>query len=110
MSEIVKTEPRQTVLEEAQVIVSGVRRAAYGPPEDNFKRIADLWNVHLVNTGREGSITPKDVAAFMMLMKVARLAETPDHRDSIVDIIGYAACYAEIVLPAPVRGQEILDD
>ncbi len=103
MSVDVKT----SVLDEAKRIVNGARRADYGKPEDNFKRIADLWNVHLVNTGREGSITPKDVAAFMVLMKVARLAETPDHRDSIVDIIGYAACYAEIVLPVP---QYVLDD
>lgn len=98
---------KTSVLDEAKRIVTGARRAAYGKPENNFKRIADLWNTHLANTGREGIIAPKDVAAFMILMKVARLAETPDHRDSIVDIIGYAACYAEIVLPVP---EAVLDD
>jgi hypothetical protein len=30
----------------------------------------------------------------MVLMKVARLAETPDHADSLRDIAGYAACAA----------------
>lgn len=92
---------KSDVLGEAQRIVAGARRAAYGPPEDNFRRISDLWNTHLINTGRPAIFEPRDVATFMILMKMARLAETPDHRDSIVDIIGYAACYAEMVLPVP---------
>ena len=92
------------VIGEAQRIVTGARCAAYGPPEDNFRRISDLWNAHLINTGRTAVFEPRDVAAFMILMKMARLAETPDHRDSIVDIIGYAACYAEMVLPVPTPG------
>ena len=95
MSDDVKAD----VIAEAQRIVTGARRAAYGPPENNFRRISDLWNAHLINTGRPAVFQPRDVAAFMILMKMARLAETPDHRDSIVDIIGYAACYAEMVLP-----------
>lgn len=89
------------ILAEAQRIVTGARRAAYGRPEDNFKRIADLWNAHMTNTGRPALFAPRDIAPLMILMKMARLAETPDHRDSIVDIIGYMACYAEMVLPGP---------
>lgn len=92
------------VLAEAQRIVTGARRAAYGSPEDNFRRISDLWNTHMVNTGRAAVFQPRDVAILMILMKLARLAESPDHRDSIVDIMGYAACYAEMVLTAPASG------
>ncbi len=51
----------------------------------------------MVNTGRDAVFEPRDVAMLMILLKIARLAETPNHRDSIVDIIGYAACYAEMV-------------
>jgi hypothetical protein len=32
----------------------------------------------------------------MRLMKEARLIETPDHRDSFLDIVGYALCGAEV--------------
>jgi hypothetical protein len=36
-------------------------------------------------------ISPKDVAALMMLVKVARFANDPTHRDNLIDICGYAA-------------------
>lgn len=82
----------KTILDEASEIVTGARRKAYGHPENNFGRIAALWNnyLDLKPNGRE-SITPQDVALMMILMKVARLMESPDHRDSLVDLAGYAA-------------------
>ena len=94
------SDAKTDVLAEAQRIVTGARRQAYGTPEDNFRRISNLWNAHMVNTGREAVFQPRDVATLMTLMKLARLVETPNHRDSIVDAIGYLACYAEMVLPA----------
>jgi len=56
----------------------------------NFKRIADLWSAHLAT-----KISTVDVAILLTLVKVARLKNSPDHRDSWVDIAGYAACGAE---------------
>lgn len=103
---------------EAVKIVTGARRSAYGKPEQNFERIARLWNAHLENTNRDlihrrdreepldsrhttrAVLTPADVATFCRFIKEARLAETPDHRDSFVDIIGYLLCQAELVLVA----------
>lgn len=92
-------EIKEALAAEAVKIVSGARRAAYGKPEQNFERIARLWNAHMLNTGRDGSLTPVDVATFCRLIKEARLAETPGHRDSFVDILGYTLCQAEIALP-----------
>jgi hypothetical protein len=91
---------------EAIKIVTGARRAAYGKPEDNFQRIADRWNVNLKNKGIElrtqdgqpTHLTAHDVWGFMVDMKLARLAETPNHRDSFVDILGYTLCGAELVI------------
>lgn len=88
------TEPAQseTILEEAIRITSGARRGSYGHPENNFGRIADLWNAYLSNKpGGPMPITPQDTALLMVLLKVARLLESPRHRDSVVDIAGYAA-------------------
>jgi hypothetical protein len=85
------------IIEEAGDIVAGARNTAYGGPEDNFLRIARLWNAHLENIGLQGGLKPADVGAMMGLMKQARLAQTPDHRDSLVDIIGYAVCQARCV-------------
>ena len=92
-------DPAAQLLEQARKIVTGARRQAYGTPEDNFQRIADLWNVYLSLRFRE---TPSnasvlgtvDVCLMMNLMKVARLIETKNHADSWRDIAGYAACGA----------------
>lgn len=71
----------------------------YGKPEDNFQRIATLWNAHLENRGlrSDWALTPADVAQMMILLKIARLEHQPKHQDSVVDIAGYAACLGEIV-------------
>jgi hypothetical protein len=60
----------------------------YGEPEDNFDVIAAMWSAYLGMP-----VTGADVAAMMILFKVARIAtaEKPS-RDSYVDIAGYAAC------------------
>lgn len=86
---------RSSVLNEANKIVNGARNQAYGSAEDNFQNIANLWNGYLGS-----KITPVDVANMMALMKIARLKHSPDHRDSWVDIAGYAACGAECGLKA----------
>jgi len=85
---------RKELLAKATTIVTGERDAQYGGPEDNFNRIADLWNAYL---GEPDRIGPEDVAVMMMLLKVARLAASEyKSMDSWVDIAGYAACGAEI--------------
>lgn len=81
---------------EASNIVEGARRQAYGTPEDNFARIALFWQSYFTNTGREITITAADVSPMMRLMKEARLCESPDHRDSFVDLIGYALTGARV--------------
>lgn len=70
----------------------------YGKPENNFKTIADLWSTYLEAAYGEDSIvclSGRDVAAMMILLKVARAA-TSIKIDHWVDIAGYAACGGEI--------------
>lgn len=89
-------DPAAELLMEALKIVQGARRQAYGTPEDNFQVIADLWNAIIrkkISVDRQTiRLEPTDVACMMVLVKIARLAETPEHRDSWVDTAGYAAC------------------
>lgn len=98
---------KEAIAAKAVKIVNGTRRGAYGTPESNFGRIATLWNAYLVARGilppevladpaGKNGLVEGDVAAMMRLMKEARLIETPDHRDSFVDIVGYALCGAEV--------------
>ena len=93
----VDTDVKTAIADDAKRIVSGARRTAYGKPEDNFARIAKFWQSYFENTNRpEAKVTAADVSPLMRLMKEARLCETPDHRDSFVDLVGYALTGAEI--------------
>lgn len=92
---------RKVVLDTAASAVLTNRQSTYGGPEDNFTRIQRLWNAHLENAGRIPVIQPEDVAIFLLLVKLARLAQTPTHFDSWVDIAGYAACGAEVTPAVP---------
>jgi len=84
-----------SVLKEANAIIYGDREKTYGHPSKNLRTIATMWNSYLVACGATqeggGIIDEKDVAALMMLVKVARFANDPTHRDNLVDICGYAA-------------------
>jgi hypothetical protein len=88
---------KDELLDAAKAAVAD-RGLNYGSPEDNFGRIARLWNAHLVNRGvnPQFEITAHDVAMMMGLMKTARLENDPTHLDSWTDIAGYAACGATL--------------
>lgn len=83
---------RKRLLEEADAIINGPRNTTYGESEDNFARIASLWTPFFkARYGVDIDITPGDVGLIMALMKIARLAYDPNHKDSWVDLAGYAA-------------------
>lgn len=79
-----------SILKEANTIIYGDREKTYGHPSKNLQTIATMWNAYMLGK-LEREITPQDVAAMMVLLKTARLANNPTHRDSLVDICGYAA-------------------
>lgn len=86
---------RKELLSKAIEVTEGARQQHYGSPEDNFKNIAELWQLYLsqrFESADEPEISTTDVAIMMMLMKVARLVHDPHHDDSWLDIAGYAAC------------------
>jgi hypothetical protein len=72
------------MLEEALKIVNGDRQNSYGGPRHGHERIAKIWSVIL-----ERDITPEQVVLCMIGLKLARLCNSPNHRDSWVDIAGY---------------------
>ena len=84
-----------SILDKAKEVVYGDREATYGDPGKNLRVIADFWENYLHarglwNTDAHG-LTAEDVCHMMVLLKVARLANTPGHHDSMVDICGYTA-------------------
>ncbi len=67
------------------------RNATYGPASDSMAAIAARWSLTLGVT-----VTPAQVVLCMIDLKLARLSHNPQHRDSIIDVIGYAALLPEI--------------
>lgn len=90
-----KTATKVAMLHQAQDLIQGQRQSDYGDKLTNFSQIAMLWQATLAHKLPPGvRITPEDVAICMMQVKIARLAKSPDHKDSIMDIAGYAGCYS----------------
>lgn len=100
---------KPTILTEAQGLITGDRNKAYGSPSRNHGATAELWEAYLrcrmprdgdapTNAYRYGEgfrMEAYDVCVFNMLQKIARLGnqlrvEGRPHRDSLVDIAGYA--------------------
>lgn len=85
------------IAEEAMSIVYGDREKAYDDPNQNFRRLAFMLQGLLDNKLRPGAtITPNDVALFMVCLKISRESFKP-HRDNRVDGIGYWLCLDRIV-------------
>jgi hypothetical protein len=78
-------------LKTAEQLINGPRAKEYGPARKNHERIAQIWSIIL-----EQEITPEQVVACMVGLKLARLSEDMTKDDSWVDIIGYAALGGEI--------------
>lgn len=77
------------LLEHALSITTGERAQAYGHPSENLTRTAALIDAYL--RGLDRTLTPVDVAAIMIAVKLARLQQSPYHYDSLLDIAGYVS-------------------
>ena len=95
------------MLHAAVRLVDGPRSEDYGDKYENHVRIAKLWAMWLSERTRTWAvdgqeerpgveITPYDAAMMMLLVKVARLMQSPGHQGSHIDIAGYASISEEI--------------
>jgi len=103
------TYSKHDLLDDAKAATTD-RGLNYGKPEANFARIAAHWTVFLQNSGilhvGGANLCASDVAIMCALLKIARLEHLPNHRDSWIDLAGYAACGAEIALgDVPEKGK-----
>lgn len=86
---------RVQALREAARLIHSERNVQYGPPKENFDRIARIWSVIL---GIE--VTVEDVAMCLAGMKMARYASKSGYQpDTWIDIAGYAGCGYEVGAP-----------
>lgn len=75
----------QEILQEAAKTLEK-RGETYGRYEGSLNDIAAYWSVFL---GQD--ITGRDVAAMMLLLKLARADASVKHADNYIDMVGYAA-------------------
>lgn|SRR5574337_240197 len=82
----------RSILDDARDIIYGDREKTYGKPEFNLQSIAEFWRLYLERKHDVlVALLPEDVAYMMVLLKLARLLNSPEHRDSQVDAVGYLA-------------------
>lgn len=81
-----------SIMEEADALINGTRAKQYGDATDNIGRTAELWSAYL-----DHGVTTLDVVNMMILLKMSRII-TGDgyHRDSYIDICGYAGVAEKI--------------
>jgi hypothetical protein len=85
------------ILAEAERIIQGDRERVYGDPGYNMRNIAAIWTAILRKVLLPGvELTAEQVCLCMAGVKLARLANKPDHEDSQVDLCGYTALLAKI--------------
>ena len=99
-------EPK-SMLQRAHELIHGDRQRDYGDKLQNFSQISMGFQMVLATKLKPGEhITPEDVALCMMQVKIARLAKSPFHKDSILDVAGYAGCY-DILQEERIAGVEL---
>lgn len=82
------TTENATILQEAAQLTAGARNESYGHPLDDYTRTAGMWSAFL---GVE--VTAEQAQLMMCMVKISRLRNSPRHRDSLVDLAGYARTY-----------------
>ena len=103
---------RAELLAEAERIITQDRNKSYGEPDEDFQRIAAIASSlgFRINEGdaiRE--LHGSDVATFMICLKLSRLAWMPTHRDSWLDIAGYAGCGYETAVLEEERRSVVIN-
>lgn len=90
--------------------VAGPRNRDYGPPKDDMDAVAMMWTAYLRKRGllpSGATLEAFDVPLLLDCVKICRLATSPGHADSIVDLIGWPLVYAECLSEAGDEGTTI---
>tara|TARA_R100001443_G_scaffold72510_2_gene80621 strand:+ start:301 stop:579 length:279 start_codon:yes stop_codon:yes gene_type:complete len=84
----------ETLVDFAASVISTLenRGSQYGDVTTNHRRIAQQWSATM-----KQRVTAPEAALMMVQVKIARLIQTPDHEDSIHDLVGYAFLYWKMI-------------
>lgn len=105
MDDVSNKNERSKFLTEVDRTINGERSESYGDPSIGFSKTAEMFNSI---TGAD--ITPVDVVIFNVCQKLERLSNSPSHRDSWLDIAGYAALGSEVSATPTIKFANPLDE
>jgi len=88
---LISIEAIDLLLQEAHHKVRGAREKEYG---NKLKNFTDIAAIQTIVSGMKR--TAESVALDMICVKLARLLKSPDHYDTLVDLVGYVLCYRDI--------------
>jgi hypothetical protein len=66
--------------------ILNIRESTYGDATENFRAIGVIWGQLL---SLDYSLDPQTVALLMIALKTYRATRNFEHKDSLLDIIGY---------------------
>lgn len=93
---------REEILDGARDAVLKQRNNSYGPPTQDFDRTARILNsmgFSIVDeAGNVAPISSHHVAVIQIAVKLSRITWAPTHKDSWLDVAGYAACGFECAM------------
>lgn len=82
----------EDILSIAYRITRGDRQSSYGPPDQDFRRTAEMWTALFKDNLKDGKVfEPFHVAQFMILIKMSRQLHQRK-ADNWIDVAGYARC------------------
>lgn len=97
VSETVELSERERIALAGIEVVAGPRQEIYGDPVEAHQEIADIATVILGRKLLPGArIEAHEVALLQIGLKIVRAKNSPTyHKDSFVDIVGYASIAGE---------------
>lgn len=103
--------PAGHILRHAAGIVDGARNTQHGHKERSFQCIAEAWEWYLrhraaryINSPARHPLEGGDVAAMMILLKLARTLYGEPIADHFIDIAGYAGILGELEIDPEALG------
>lgn len=97
---------RAKFLQQVEELICNDRNKSYGEPHKNMDTTAKIMQAYLGKRTGE-SITASDVAIFGVILKLGRLANDPQHLDSLKDVAGYIAIAYECIMKNVEEGSGI---
>jgi Zn-dependent metalloprotease len=85
---------RSEALQKAEHLINGARAKTHGDAKDTHESFAKVMNI-LWRKKLKADLVGEDMYVLMIALKLIRDTQNPKNMDNPIDVIGYAALWAE---------------